>query len=132
MIVNYGDVKVYTGPHVKDICQYLLDNKMYVDGWSLKGFFNRVIKRSERIITKVAVKYIDGVPVGLATRGIMNGYTNFVMCYVKEEHRGAKIGSELVNLIKVGDKKYWAYTGYSWSQLFWESVGVVSYSKIRY
>ncbi|ATI17763.1 hypothetical protein [Aeromonas phage AS-yj] len=131
MIVDYGDVKVYSGSHIKEICQYLLDKKMYVEGWSLKPYLVQVIEFEKRFITKVAIKYKDGNPVGLATRGIMSGYKNFMMCYVKDEFRNSGVGSELVNRLKVDGESHWAYTGYSYSVLFWESLGVVPHTQHR-
>lgn len=131
MIVDYGDVKVYSGSHIKEICQYLLDKKMYVRGWSLKSYLMQVIQLDKRIITRVAIKYEDGNPVGLATRGVQGGYKNFMMCYVRETHRNNKIGSKLVNLLKVDGENHWAYTGYTGSVLFWESLGVVPHTNYR-
>lgn len=89
--------------------QIALDNRLYVDGWLMKTFYERIINGNVMNYS-ISVAVVDGVIVGAAT---LSGLKKMVSVFVKDDYRKKGIGSNLLDsvLAKKGFDKSDVFAG---------------------
>jgi len=52
-------IKTYKGSKIPEACRICLQNKLYVDGWSLKKWYE-----NNHIIYKILIGFVNDKPIG--------------------------------------------------------------------